>query len=155
MLTETTIGGHFDLVNSTLEEIVVTISDGEFDPTFLSRYQHGDQLKECCVLAVDRLAADPFAGRVTCAHLMGRAMELLRHSYDLNAPRGWVPVIRTLRSPLQFVSGCSLPSTPAEELLTDPFSGLAAIDSRCEGVLCAYANRHPEFMEFLVELARK
>ena len=70
MLTETTIGGHFDLVNSTLEEIVVTISDGEFDPTFLSRYQHGDQLKECCVLAVDRLAADPFAGRVTCAHLI-------------------------------------------------------------------------------------
>ena len=29
---------------------------------------------------------------------MGRSMELLRDNYGLDAPKGWIPVLRTLRS---------------------------------------------------------
>ena len=44
------------------------------------------------------LADQPYVGRVSCARVMGRAMELLRETCGLDAPRGWVPVLRRLRA---------------------------------------------------------
>lgn len=74
------------------------ISDGEFNVSFLAKYQHRQQLDECCRLAVEELAEEPFEGRASCARVMGRAMELLRETYHLKVPGGWVPVLRTLRA---------------------------------------------------------
>jgi hypothetical protein len=167
MLTQTTIGDHFDLAHATLEQIVEEISDGEFDPTFLSRYPRGTELRECCVMAVERLAAVPFTGRKTCADVMGRAMELLRYFHKLDTPRGWVPAIRLLRSgpgsPRRVAAPVAeeahyayqVPVPPAEEVLTDTFSALCCVDRECDGVLLTYAKQHPEFMDVLVKLAQK
>jgi hypothetical protein len=171
MLTETTIGEHFHLADATMERIVVAISDGEFDPTFLGRYQHIAELRVCCVSAVERMAADPFVGRKSCADVMGRSMELLRHLHGLNAPGGWVPVIRALRSSPGSLCGRNvvrpmpvgaevpythnqIPPPPPEKMLTDSPSALQAADSECKGVLLAYAEQHPEFMDVLVKIAQ-
>jgi hypothetical protein len=81
------------------------ISDGEFNVSYLAKYPHGRHLNECCHMAVEELAEEPYEGRVSCARVMGRAMELLREIHGVNAPRGWVPVLRTLRW-----TGISVPS---------------------------------------------
>ncbi len=76
---------------------IAEISDGEFNLTFLQSYPQRPQLKECCRWAFEELAKEPYRGRLSCARVMGRAMELLREIYGCNAPRGWVPVMRRLR----------------------------------------------------------
>jgi hypothetical protein len=73
------------------------ISDSQFRVSYLAKYPHVRQLDECCHMAVEELAEEPYEGRVSCARVMGRAMELLREIHGLDAPRGWVPVLRTLR----------------------------------------------------------
>jgi hypothetical protein len=73
------------------------LSDGEFQVKYLAKYQHREELLECCELAVDELGGELYEGRASCARVMGRAMELLRERYGLDAPRGWVPVMRILR----------------------------------------------------------
>jgi len=73
------------------------ISDGEFNVSFLTKYGHGRQLAECCRMAIEELAEEPYEGRMSCARVMGRAMELLREIYGHDTPRGWVPVLRKLR----------------------------------------------------------
>jgi hypothetical protein len=75
-----------------------TLSNGEFDVTYLTKYPHRRQLEECCEKAVEELADQPYEGRISCARVMGRAMELLREDYGFDAPRGWVPVLRRLRA---------------------------------------------------------
>jgi hypothetical protein len=171
MMTEINIGQQFDS-QSTPEEIVEQISDNEFDVKFLTSYEHITELGECCVLAVERMAAEPFTGRKSCADVMGRAMELLCHHHRLNAPRGWVPVIRLLRSspglppgryvgeqhyspaPEESSMDSSVFVPPAEAVLTHSFSALCAIDLECGGILRAYGEQHPEIAQVLVNLAK-
>ena len=84
----------------------MTVSDWEFIPSYMDRYSHWDELRECCELALAEMAEEPYLGHVSNAKVMGRAMELLRKKYRLDAPRGWVIVLRKLRA-----SGAKLPST--------------------------------------------
>ena len=76
---------------------IPVISDGKFDVGYLSVYRYQQELEECCQLALYELSDEPFQGSASCAKVMGRAMELLRETYSLDAPRGWVPVMRKLR----------------------------------------------------------
>jgi hypothetical protein len=163
VLTETTIGRKFNFFHATLEQIVEQISDEEFDLMFLSRNPNLTELKDCCVLAVERMAGEPFAGRKTCADVMGRAMELLRYLHKLNAPRGWVPVIRALRSnpgsvrrDAARIGFESIGAPPAEEVLTHPASALCGIDNfDCGGALQAYAEQHPELVDLFIQTAKR
>jgi hypothetical protein len=82
-----------------------TISDGEFDVSYLAKYRYSRELDDCCRMAVKELAEEPYEGRTSCARVMGRAMELLRENHGLDAPRGWVPVLRTLRATESSVPG--------------------------------------------------
>jgi hypothetical protein len=66
---------------------ITEISDGEFNLTYLAKYPQRPQLEECCRWALEELAEEPYRGRVSCARVMGRAMELLREIYGCDAPR--------------------------------------------------------------------
>jgi hypothetical protein len=73
------------------------LSDGEFDVTYLLKYRHQAWLENCCQSALQELWDEPYLGRVSNARVMGRAMELLRQEYGVNAPRGWYPAMKRLR----------------------------------------------------------
>jgi hypothetical protein len=81
----------------TPEEIIYTISYGEFDTSYLSGYKHTPQLTKCIHLAVEQLSAESYLGCQSHANVMWKAMELLRSVHNLNAPKGWVPVMKHLR----------------------------------------------------------
>jgi len=75
-----------------LRSCLTAISDGAFEYKYLKRYEHGDELLECCLIALSEPAwRDP-------AHRMVRAMEMMRDQYGLNVPGGWVQVMRKLRA---------------------------------------------------------
>jgi hypothetical protein len=75
-----------------LRSCLTTISDGASEYKYLKRYEHGDELLECCLIALSEPAwRDP-------AHRMVRAMEMMRDQYGLNVPGGWVQVMRKLRA---------------------------------------------------------
>jgi hypothetical protein len=75
-----------------LRSCLTTISDGAFEYKYLKSYEHGDELLECCLIALSEPAwRDP-------AHRMVRAMEMMRDQYGLNVPGGWVQVMRKLRA---------------------------------------------------------
>lgn len=109
---------------------------GEFDSSYLKHYGYVPRLAEFCQYAVTELADEPFRGSRSCARVMGRAMELLRTFHGLDVPRGWVPVMKRLRS--SNVSGIErgLPDEtdrreeyrppPAEEVLTNPLHSVLA-----------------------------
>lgn len=141
---------------------LLTLSDGEFDVTYLTKYPYRRQLDECCGRAVSELADEPYDGRPSCARVMGRAMELLRKTYDLNVPRGWVPILRKLRaieSPSrshprtaqQSRQGRSadIPVVLPQEILTDPFSALHAMITgpRLRGFVEAREDLKNRFVE--------
>ena len=81
------------LPNVDIEEI----SDGEFNLDYLKKYKHTRELYESIKEALLELGDKPYQGRQSCARVMGRSMELLRETYRLDAPRGWVPIMRHLR----------------------------------------------------------
>jgi hypothetical protein len=75
-----------------LRTCLTEISDGVFEYKYLKSYEHGDELLECCLIALSEPAwRDP-------AHRMVRAMEMMRDQYGLNVPGGWVQVMRKLRA---------------------------------------------------------
>ena len=81
-------------------EDIETLSQGEFNvrnSSYVS-YPYKQQLLECCNLAIQELSNEPYLGSKSHARVMGRSMELLREDYGLDAPKGWIPVLRTLRS---------------------------------------------------------
>lgn len=80
------------------ERRVSVLSDGEFDERYLINYDNEAELIECCKLALEELADEPFLGRASNARVMGRAMQLLRDKYRVNAPRGWYPAMKRLRA---------------------------------------------------------
>jgi hypothetical protein len=92
-----TIGDQFQLSGCTLEEIVQAISDGEFEIGYLEDFAYRDELQECCLDAIEGLSSRQFAGPASNANVMGNAMEILRERYGVDAPRGWYPVMKTLR----------------------------------------------------------
>jgi hypothetical protein len=80
-----------------VEEIVRLISDGSFNTGPLNVYPFKSQLAEACREALNQMRNEPFNGRGMCAAIMSRAMELLKIKDHLNAPRGWLPVLKKLR----------------------------------------------------------
>jgi hypothetical protein len=69
-----TIGDRFSDLGGSLEDVVTEVSGREFDVRCLRKYAYREDLGESCLQAVAELAGEPFAGRVSCARLMGRAM---------------------------------------------------------------------------------
>ncbi len=141
------------------------LSDYEFDVRFLAKYRYRLELAECCYQATLELWSEPYLGRVSNARVMGRAMELLREKHGLDAPRGWVPVMRKLRASSAAAnsaagnhkSGCEyagtpIPVPPAEEVLTSFYSAVHGIDR--DGRLLALAEQQPALKELLVRQAR-
>jgi hypothetical protein len=108
-----TIGDRFSDLGNSLEDVVWEISDAEFEVKFLGTFAYRLELRESCLQAVAELAGEPFAGRVSCAKLMGRAMELLRDVYHANAPRGWYPVMKILR---EVSAPAPSPATPDDDI---------------------------------------
>jgi hypothetical protein len=74
------------------------LSDQEFDCTFLKSYAHTDELMWACNAALNDLRDTPFEGRKSRARVMGLAMERLRSVHKLEAPRGWLPAMKRLRT---------------------------------------------------------
>jgi hypothetical protein len=74
------------------------LSDEEFDPEFLAHYQHRNELMWACNAAIHQLSEEPFEGRKSRARVMGLAMELLREAHKVDAPRGWLPAMKRLRT---------------------------------------------------------
>lgn len=63
-------------------------------------YPHWRELHECCGLAVREWSKDRyeyFSGNITCAKIMQTAMQILKMTYGLNAPKWWIPLMRKLR----------------------------------------------------------
>jgi hypothetical protein len=152
-------------------EDITQLSDGEFDIRALKKYEHTTELEECCREAATELADKPYHGFVSHAQVMGRAMELLRQKYDLNAPKGWVPVLRTLRTSGRPVRGVDKIDESGveeisertrggkephpEEVLTSSRSIFRRIDAHSDGALRKAATRDPELMAQLVRHAQK
>lgn len=63
----------------------------------LTVFNKRDSLRRSCVKAIIELGSVPFEGKLTCAALMGRAMEILRREFHADAPNGWVPILKRLR----------------------------------------------------------
>jgi hypothetical protein len=78
-----------------LHDCVKKVSLGAFDPKYLKHYEHPTELLRCCAIALAESVRSPWHDP---AHGMARAMELMRELYDLNVPKGWVPVMSKLRS---------------------------------------------------------
>jgi hypothetical protein len=139
-----------------------TISDREFDEKFLSTYPHEAELNSCCDQAIQELADEPYVGRLSCARVMGRAMELLKSAHHLDVPRGWVPVMRKLRATKEQKSRYEkyfglvvheAPPVPAEELLSHPVSSIHTID-RDDDQLLALMNERPDVNAVFKTLAK-
>ena len=93
---ETPIGTLKALITGTEADITL-LSDGVFDIRSLARYKYTAELLECCAKAIEMLKDRPLLGGRSYAAIMGQAMELLRSDHQLDTPRGWVPVMQTLR----------------------------------------------------------
>lgn len=91
-----TIGAAMSLAG----DILSAISDGELPDDVLAGWSSKDssRLRACAEQRVADKADLPFCGRETCAQLMGDTMRLLRERHSLNAPKPWVPIIKSLRS---------------------------------------------------------
>ena len=85
------LDGHTDA-----HDMFSEISGGAFNTWALTRYSYSHKLALCCAVAIQELADLPCT-QATRADVMGRAMEILRGKYDVNAPRGWYPVMKQLR----------------------------------------------------------
>lgn len=79
-----------------LERLVADISHGEFDPDYLKKYAHPQELLDCCEHAIGWVPHDAVRHKDP-AGIMAHAMESMRQMYGLDVPKGWVPVMRELR----------------------------------------------------------
>jgi predicted house-cleaning noncanonical NTP pyrophosphatase (MazG superfamily) len=111
-------------VGGDLDCNVREVSDGVFNTKYLSGYQYKDELYQCIQDAVEEMASQPYEGRVTNAAIMGRVMELLQKDYGHNAPKGWYPVMKTLRG--QQISTSALPTKAAVPAAALPHAAPAA-----------------------------
>jgi len=167
-----TIAQHFSFANLKPEEVCEVVSMGEFDSAYLKHYGSARLLAECCHHAAAELADVPFRGPQSCARVMGRAMELLRMNHGVNAPSGWVPVLKRLRKSNAPGTECALPevataSIPqasdsssiwdeiprpsAEKVLTDPFSCLSCFPDQMREAL----RQNPLLEGLMIETARE
>jgi len=62
-------------------------------------YPYWSELYDCCKRVIKEHAAlnSGFSGDVTRARLMGDAMALLKAKYKVNAPKCWLPIMKSLR----------------------------------------------------------
>ena len=80
---------------NSLERTLDIISDGLFQTAALNYYQHCPELMSACNHIIERFGQEVFVTRKNCHTVMQRVMEDLK-AQDINAPRGWVPVLRNL-----------------------------------------------------------
>jgi len=80
------------------EDAIHQLSDGEFNTRTLKTYKHTSKLVAECRRAIMDLSDKQFENRSSLADVMGLAMENLRGQHQLNAPPGWIPVMRKLRA---------------------------------------------------------
>jgi hypothetical protein len=122
------------------EELIEAISDGSFNVAVLKSYPATQELDAACREALKQMGNNCFDGRKTCAAIMSRAMEILRLRHGLDAPRGWLPVLKELRA--QGGPATAEPTTPPnvfkpvradiqpEDVITDPRSALHFFQER-------------------------
>jgi hypothetical protein len=96
-LPDETVGDRFCLENKSVEQIVQLISDARFNVEILAGYDSTDELEKSCRKAVQQMRKEKFSGLQTCAAAMDRAMTILKEDFGVNAPRGWLPVLKELR----------------------------------------------------------
>ncbi len=95
-VTQETVGSRFEMEQSH-EEAIRLVSDGEFNLPALKSYDAVSELGDACCDAIREMKNQSFQGRVTCAEVMSRAMDILKlRGFD--APRGWLPVLKKLRT---------------------------------------------------------
>lgn len=146
-MTET-VGDRFQGAEyAPVEELIHLISDGCFNTAALNKYEATHELDKACREALRQMGNDRFDGRKTCAAIMSRAMEILRLRHGLNAPRGWLPVLKELRAQAgpatapKLVPPPKLTIAPAE-VLTNTLSAFGE-----------YRDRLQPFNDPLVEVA--
>lgn len=161
-----TLGDRLHLRGLTVSETIQAVTDGEFDISYLDRYKDTDLLADCCVAAADEYEAELYRGRWSLAAVMGLAMELLRERHNVDAPRGWLPVMKRLRQGgeprneqpnEQATEYIELPKwkPEPEQILTDGYSTLAFWSRAFGNGSLHIAAEDPQFMALLIEIARK
>lgn len=136
---------------------IADLSDYEFDTAFLKYYEHTHLLVWACNEAIQQLFDEPFEGRKSRAKVMGRAMELLRKVHQLDAPGGWLPAMKQLRtiSPelRSVIHKENNEPVPASEVLSHPFSLIDFMDS--DRRLRTLVRREPELEKLFVAVAER
>jgi len=153
-----------DRIDTTgsLNELVVQISDGEFNADKLDGYEYQDELHSACLEAIKLKANRPYT-RNSLGNLMADAMGTL-DTQNIAAPRGWYPVIKTLRQggrislPIRASRQYHDEFKPPTDLWTDPCSSLRCYETELKPfreILDAAATHLPipscwtEAVEFL------
>jgi len=80
---------------NSLERTLDIISDGLFQTATLNYYKSCPELTVACNHAIGHFGQEPFRTRKMCHTLMQRVMDDLKKQ-GIDAPRGWVPVLRQL-----------------------------------------------------------
>jgi hypothetical protein len=154
--------------NTSLEEIVSIVSDGEYSTNLLDRYNHQDQLKRACLQAVREKATSAFVGKETCADIMGRAMEILSVTFGIDTPKPWLRVMKDLRTKkgpaTSLKSREEILKHMSSQVLTDPGSALHFFENELKSfrsLLVATANTRGipdcwrDAVQFLDEVVRQ
>jgi hypothetical protein len=130
------------------EDVIRAVTDGEFHLAALKPYDYTGELTEACCEAVREMRNQPFDGRVTCAKIMSRTMEIL-DAQDIKVPPGWLPVLKTLRAD----GGAAKIEKPQA---SPPFGYIAAEDVliAASSALHFYEESLKPFADVLVETAK-
>lgn len=147
-----------DLIGDVCHELkrasdIGGLSDEEFDCTFLKSYQHTDELLWACDAALKELSDEPFEGRKSRARVMGLAMEYLRSGHKLDAPPGWLPAMKRLRTKSPELR--SLLDKKTGRLL-GPSTILFCIEfADTYGVVRKLTEQEPRLKELLISVAER
>ena len=144
----------------TGRDIIEAVSDGLFDTDTLANYLSIDELVKSCTKAHDEMSSQPFLGRKSYADVMGRAMKILRAKYDVNVPRGWLPVMKQLRantrSPGTERRGDSDPfKVEPSGVLTDGGSSIHAVSYQDAEKLEVERQNNPVLSALLIDTAQR
>jgi hypothetical protein len=102
---------------NSLERTLDILSDGSFQTATLNYYKSCPELTVACNRVIEHFGQEPFRTRKMCHTLMQSVMDDLKKQ-GINAPRGWVPVLRQLLAtqtePLHIVpDGVNVFETPS------------------------------------------
>lgn len=134
------------------EDVVHLVSDGQFTVTVLTTYDARQELAGACCEAIRQMRNQPFLGRVTCAEIMDRAMVFLRMRHGIDAPKGWLPVLKKLRAE-GGPTTVELPKLEFEMTTIEPPEPAEVLTS-WQSALNQYQDQLQPFNDLLVEVAR-